>query len=231
MKNKIAERAKKKRRAQKETERRKQCDEIMEKFKAAAKKQGLRTKYSKESVWRAFNTMDRELVALSIVYCMTAVAYCLRKSCGWGQTRLVQYMQAVHKYIGVVGQQSRDIPALSEELKIDAGCDCASLFEGYEPFKGKDVGIKRLSEGQVIFQKIEYVFPMMLYTLYYDYGWKEKRMNRLCQAFKETIIDIIENDAIDNIKKTIYKECKIRICDNGTIYISDKCSKKYDTEI
>lgn len=170
--------------------------------------------------------MDRKMIALSIVYCMTAVAYCLRKTCGWGQTRLVQYIQAVHKYIGVVGKQRRDIPTLREELRLDAKCDCSILFEGYEPFKGKDVGLRRLSEAQVIFQKIEYVFPMMLYTLYFDYGWKEKRMNRLCQSFKKTIIDIVENNAIDSIKKTIYEECKIRICDDGTVYIGENKYRK-----
>lgn len=54
MKNKIAERAKKKRRTRKEAERQKQRDEIMEKFEASAKKQGLKTKYSKEGGVESF---------------------------------------------------------------------------------------------------------------------------------------------------------------------------------
>ena len=60
-----------------------------------------------------------------------------------------------------------------------------------------------------MFEKIKYILPMVIYPLYSREGWKQKRMNRLGQALKETLIDILESDEIDNIKRTMY--------DDGTV--------------
>jgi len=42
-------------------------------------------------------------------------------------------------------------------------------------------------------------------------------MNRLGQALKETLIDILESDEIDNIKRTMYEECGLKFYDDGTV--------------
>jgi len=42
-------------------------------------------------------------------------------------------------------------------------------------------------------------------------------MNRLGQALKETLIDILESDEIDNIKRTMYEECGLKFYDDGMV--------------
>lgn len=37
------------------------------------------------------------------------------------------------------------------------------------------------------------------------------------QALKETLIDILESDEIDNIKRTMYEECGLKFYDDGTV--------------
>ena len=67
-----------------------------------------------------------------------------------------------------------------------------------------------------MFEKIKYILPMVIYPLYSREGWKQKRMNRLGQALKETLIDILESDEI-NIKRTMYEECGLKFYDDGTV--------------
>lgn len=69
MKNKVAERAKKKRRALKEAERRKEQENLLKKFNEIAKKHGVNNvKYNKQTLWQTFMKVDKEMVKLSIVY-------------------------------------------------------------------------------------------------------------------------------------------------------------------
>lgn len=68
-----------------------------------------------------------------------------------------------------------------------------------------------------MFEKIKYILPMVIYPLYSREGWKQKRMNRLGQALKKTLIDILESDEIDNIKRTMYEECGLKFYDDVTV--------------
>ena len=114
----------------------------------------------------------------------------------------------MNRYITSVGKQDRDIPALNDELKTEAGIDCTKIFEGYKPYMLKKVSLQKSSEAEAMFEKIKYISRE---------GWKQKRMNRLGQALKETLIDILESDEIDNIKRTMYEECGLKFYDDGTV--------------
>ena len=196
MKNKVAERAKKKRRALKEAERRKEQENLLKKFNEIAKKHGVNNvKYNKQTLWQTFMKVDKEMVKLSIVYSVMAVAYCLRKTFGWGKIKIYRYAVDMNRYITSVGKQDRDIPALNEELRTEAGIDCTKIFEDYKPYMLKKVSLQKSSEAEAMF----------------------KRMNRLGQALKKTLIDILESDEIDNIKRTMYEECGLKFYDDGTV--------------
>lgn len=160
---------------------------------------------------------DKEIVKLSIVYSVMAVAYCLRKTFGWGKIKIYRYAVDMNRYITSVGKQDRDIPALNDELKTEAGIDCTKIFEGYKPYMLKKVSLQKSSEAEAMFEKIKYILPMVIYPLYSREGWKQKRMNRLGQALKETLIDILESDEINNIKRTMYEECGLKFYDDGTV--------------
>lgn len=161
--------------------------------------------------------VDKEMVKLSIVYSVMAVAYCLRKTFGWGKIKIYRYAVDMNRYITSVGKQDRDIPALNDELKTEAGIDCTKIFEGYKPYMLKKVSLQKSSEAEAMFEKIKYILPMVIYPLYSREGWKQKRMNRLGQALKKTLIDILESDEIDNIKRTMYEECGLKFYDDGTV--------------
>ena len=218
MKNKGAERAKKKSRALKEAERRKEQENLLKKFNEIAKKHGVNNvKYNKQTLWQTFMKVDKEMVKLSIVYSVMAVAYCLRKTFGWGKIKIYRYAVDMNRYITSVGKQDRDIPALNEELRTEAGIDCTKIFEDYKPYMLKKVSLQKSSEAEAMFEKIKYILPMVIYPLYSREGWKQKRMNRLGQALKKTLIDILESDEIDNIKRTMYEECGLKFYDDGTV--------------
>lgn len=123
----------------------------------------------------------------------------------------------MNRYITSVGKQDRDIPALNDELRTEAGIDCTKIFEGYKPYMLKKVSLQKSSEAEAMFEKIKYILPMVIYPLYSREGWKQKRMNRLGQALRETLIDILESDEIDNIKRTMYEECGLKFYDDGTV--------------
>lgn len=155
--------------------------------------------------------------SLKYYKCVMAVAYCLRKTFGWGKIKIYRYAVDMNRYITSVGKQDRDIPALNDELRTEAGIDCTKIFEGYKPYMLKKVSLQKSSEAEAMFEKIKYILPMVIYPLYSREGWKQKRMNRLGQALKETLIDILESDEIDNIKRTMYEECGLKFYDDGTV--------------
>ncbi len=79
--------------------------------------------------------VDKEMVKLSIVYSVMAVAYCLRKNIRLGEKiKIYRYAVDMNRYITSVGKQDRDIPALNDELRTEAGIDCTKIFEGYKPY-------------------------------------------------------------------------------------------------
>lgn len=159
MKNKVAERAKKKRRALKEAERRKEQENLLKKFNEIAKKHGVNNvKYNKQTLWQTFMKVDKEMVKLSIVYSVMAVAYCLRKTFGWGKIKIYRYAVDMNRYITSVGKQDRDIPALNEELRTEAGIDCTKIFEDYKPYMLKKVSLQKSSEAEAMFEKIKYIY-------------------------------------------------------------------------
>ena len=49
--------------------------------------------------------VDKEMVKLSIVYSVMAVAYCLRKTFGWGKIKIYRYAVDMNRYITSVGKQ------------------------------------------------------------------------------------------------------------------------------
>lgn len=212
MKNKVAERAKKKRRALKEMERRKEQDDLAKRFNEIAAKRGVNNiKYNKQVLWQALKKFDKKIIERSILYGIIAVIYCLRKTFGWGKIKIYRYVEDMNRYINSVGKQDRDIPALRDELMLEVGIDCDSIFKDYKPFMLKKVGVEKSSEAEAMFEKIKYILPMVIYPLYSREGWKQKRMNRLGQALRKTIIDILEHDEIDNIKRIMYEECNINV--------------------
>lgn len=221
MKNKIAERAKKKRRAAKEADKQKERDEILSKFAKVAKEKGVK-KYNKKNVWNSFLQMDRDLTAKAIVYSVIVVAYCLHKNYGWGTERLSQYVNGTHKYLITVGNNNRSIPKLKDELIQDAGLDWDSIFGDYTPYNESEKSEDpRHDEGKVMAQKMTYLLPMVMYTLYFDKGWKKKRMNRIGQQIREILVEVIEHNKISQLKKTLLEECKMRFNDDGTVYINE----------
>lgn len=186
MKNKVAERAKKKRRALKEAERRKEQENLLKKFNEIAKKHGVNNvKYNKQTLWQTFMKVDKEMVKLSIVYSVMAVAYCLRKTFGWGKIKIYRYAVDMNRYITSVGKQDRDIPALNDELKTEAGIDCTKIFEGYKPYMLKKVSLSKIVRSRgLCLKKLMYILPMVIYSVVFKRWVETKTMEPLGISFK-----------------------------------------------
>ena len=217
MKNKQAERAKKKRRAQRMDEKRKQEDKIYDAFMNAAEGKNIKP-YKKRDVIRAYRKLEVETGIQAIVYGITAELYVLHMVYGFGEKRLLRHAHSIYKYISVVGEDLRSNPQMAEEMRLDAEFDVYSLFDGYEPYDGKKVDKREVARVVAMTDKIITLMPMIMYPLYYEECWKSKRMNRIGIEIRDVLIDMLEKNNIGELRDCLKKECKIKVGDKGDIY-------------
>lgn len=106
---------------------------------------------------------------------------------------------------------------MAEELHIDAGLDVYNLFDKYEPYGGQSKDKQKIVEIYAMSEKISDSLPMIMYSLYYDEGWKSKRMNRFGSEVRNAIIDMLENDSFEKMRNCLETECRLRVSKDGDI--------------
>lgn len=221
MKSKQAERAKKKRRAEKLAAKREHEDKIYKAFKDASEGKPVKP-CKKRDVVRAYRQLEIETNVKAIVYAIVAVLYVLHTVYGWGATKILRHARSIYRYINIVGADERSIPQMAEELQIDAGLDAYKLLDNYEPYGGQSKDKQKIAEIYAMSEKISLVLPMILYALYYNEGWKAKRMNRVGSEVRSTLIDMLETDCCETMRKHLETECRLRIDRDGNIsYITE----------
>ena len=220
MKNKIAERAKRKRRQEKQAAEQALARELSEEINQKAKANGINKRFTQKEIMRIHRQTEREMIRNSIRDDVIILAYVLHKFHGWGTVRLTRYLAYAHKYIKVVGNDMRGIPAMEYDLKADTGIECDCLFGEYEPCKGKPHTVET-ERKKLFLTHTKYVLPMILYMMYYDFGWKHKRMERLANEFKQAVIAAIEFDSLEKMQAELLQKCGIRVTEDGTVYVRE----------
>lgn len=216
MKSKQAERAKKKRRVAKAEAKRIRENKIYSAFLTAAEGKHIKP-YKRQEVLKAYRALETETTVKAIVYSVVATLYVLHTVYRWGTIKIVRQARSIYRYINVVSDEKRSIPQMAEELHIDAGLDVYSLFGKYEPYSGQSKDKQKIVEICAMVGKISDLLPMIMYSLYYDEGWKSKRMNRFGSEVRNAIIDMLENDCFEKMRKCLETECRLRVSKDGDI--------------
>ena len=222
MKNKIAERAKRKRRQEKRAAEAAFVKELTEGVKQRAKEHGITNKHFKQAdIIRIHRQIERETIFNAIRDDIIIMTYVLHKFHGWGTQRLARYIEYAQKYIGTVGNNDRNIPSMEYDLRTDTGIDCKILFDGYEPCRDKPKSVET-EQKKLFLTHTKYVLPMVLYALYYDLGWRHKRMTRAADEFRQTVIAVIELDSMGDINRELFKKRNIRFDEEGKVHINEE---------
>lgn len=222
MKNKIAERAKRKRRQEKRAAEAAFAKELTEGVKQRAKEHGIKPRRFKQAdIIRIHKQVERETIFNAIRDDIIIMTYVLHKFHGWGTQRLARYIEYAQKYIGTVGNNDRNIPSMEYDLRADTGIDCKILFDGYEPCRDKPKSVET-EQKKLFLTHTKYVLPMVLYALYYDLGWRHKRMTRAADEFRHTVIAVIELDSMGDINRELFKKRNIRFDEEGKVHINEE---------
>lgn len=222
MKNKIAERVKRKRRQEKRAAEAAFAKELTEGVKQRAKERGIKPqRFRQADIMRIHRQIERETIFNAVRDDIIIMTYVLHKFHGWRTRRLARYIEYAQKYIGTAGNNDRNIPSMEYDLRADTGIDCKTLFDGYEPRRDKP-GSVETEQKKLFLTHTKYVLPMVLYALYYDLGWRHKRMARAADEFRQTVIAVIEFDSMGDIRRELFKKRNIRFDGEGKVYINEE---------
>ena len=93
-----------------------------------------------------------------------AVAYCLRKTFGWGKIKIYRYAVDMNRYITSVGKQDRDIPALNDELRTEAGMTVPKILRVISHICSKRISLpKNRQKAEAMFAKKLSIYYLWLY--------------------------------------------------------------------
>lgn len=219
MKDKTAKKLKQKRRAERQAARDEEIQKIVDSVNIRKNQRGVNKKYSNEHIYSVYKRLQNEISREAVMDCLIITMYCLNRDHGMGQERLMRYTNRMQRIIYNVGNDIRSIDKLSEELKYEIDIDVESFFDGYEPFDG----VKQNSDYKIkivcLMERIPTWLTACIYVLYFDYGFKHKRLNTLIENIKTELIPAVENGKILEYADKIRQKCKIDIKMDGVITV------------
>ena len=216
--NKHQQRLKALRRQERQAERDAEKDELYDRIMAHRDKKKLKKKkFDRNTVWKVCRELAVELTKETILHCVVVTMHCLHREYGIGQVRLMKYAHNITHKISVIGNDKRDIKKLADELKTETGVDVISMFDGYEPYNGAKPKNDTQNRRVCLMERVPMWFMMCLYSLYYDYGWKHKRIERIANQIKPVLIDCVENGKIEYYKEYLKEKCKLTITSSGMV--------------
>ena len=216
-KDKRAAELKKKRQRERQAERDDEIKRVVDGLKEYEKKHGIHRKISKDTTYRIYNQLNREIIVEAIMNSLISTMYCLNVYCGFGQERLFEYSRKVQRIITAIGQQTRSIKQLEGEIICETGVDIKALFDGYTAYGGKKQHSEAKMRAAVVMNSIPNGIIMCLYVLYFDYGWKHTRMARIADWVKDTAIKNVENVTITDLIGHIKQKCRLNVRQDGNI--------------
>lgn len=219
MKDKIAKKRKKMRQRLKQVERCKEESALVENFKKVAEKHGVK-KFNTKKALQAYKIVEVEATKEAIVNSVVFVVWYLHTKYGWNQKRLVRYITYAHNYLQHIGNETRTVIQLTDEIKSECDFDYQSLMADFKPLELKTRNVDEDGMKMIIY-KMQTLLPVTLYPLYMQFGWRKKRMTEIGQAAKFVLMDML-NGRIKTIKDTIRNDCKMIFHSDGRIEYLDR---------
>lgn len=219
MKDKVAKKRKKKRQMIRQEERHKEESALINDFKRVATKHGVK-KFNTKKALQAYKIVEVEATKEAIVNSVVFVVWYLHTKYGWNQKRLVRYITYAHNYLQHIGDETRTVMQLTDEIKTECNFDYQSLMADFKPLELKTRNVDEDGMKMIIY-KMQTLLPVTLYPLYMQFGWRKKRMTEIGQAAKFVLMDML-NGRIKTIKDTIRNDCKMIFHSDGRIEYLDR---------
>lgn len=185
--DKIKRRKKQKRKVQREKERRAEAARLAQEFKVHFKEQGLRTDFSDREIKKAYDKVEKETISHAVGTEMIVALWVVRKKLGYSNRRLCRVATMMMQRVNWVGENSRSIPELDEELIADAKLDCKEIWK--EDKANVDIGVDHdeRCKREVEYRKAPYVFPVFMHAIFYELfknpiSRPSKRLTEIAQA-------------------------------------------------
>ena len=201
MKDKIAKKRKKMRQRLKQVERCKEESALVENFKKVAEKHGVK-KFNTKKALQAYKVVEVEATKEAIVNSVVFVVWYL------------------HNYLQHIGNETRTVIQLTDEIKSECDFYYQSLMADFKPLTLKTDTVDEDGMKMIIY-KMQTILPVALYPLYMQFGWRKKRMADIGQTAKFVLMDMM-NGRIKIIKDTIRNDCKMVFYSNGRIEYLDR---------
>nr|DAE61805.1 MAG TPA: hypothetical protein [Caudoviricetes sp.] len=219
MKDKVAKKLKQKRRIARQAVRQKEESALINDFKRVAAKHGVK-KFNTKKALQAYKIVEVEATKEAIVNSVVFVVWYLHTKYGWNQKRLVRYITYAHNYLQHIGNETRTVMQLTDEIKTECNFDYQSLMADFKPLELKTRNVDEDGMKMIIY-KMQTLLPVTLYPLYMQFGWRKKRMTEIGQAAKFVLMDML-NGRIKTIKDTIRNDCKMIFHSDGRIEYLDR---------
>ena len=219
MKDKVAKKLKQKRRIARQAVRQKEESALINDFKRVAAKHGVK-KFNTKKALQAYKIVEVEATKEAIVNSVVFVVWYLHTKYGWNQKRLVRYITYAHNYLQHIGDETRTVMQLTDEIKTECNFDYQSLMADFKPLELKTRNVDEDGMKMIIY-KMQTLLPVTLYPLYMQFGWRKKRMTEIGQAAKFVLMDML-NGRIKTIKDTIRNDCKMIFHSDGRIEYLDR---------
>lgn len=181
MSDKRAAKLKKKRKSEKMEAQRRLTDEIAAGVQERRRLIGKPPiKVSKSVIYNTWKRAQNKAFSDCVTYALFASCKLLGSRYGWGHVRLQRYIKRLAELTVVISSGERSLEQLGSEILYETGVNSAEI-PGFEQSE------KAAPEHKFTLEACGKSVPLMLYPLYFDEGWKKKRLGRF---FHELVSEI-----------------------------------------
>ena len=172
---------------------------LADEFNDYYKKQGLRC-FSRKQILAAYKQVERESAMSAMTALTVTTLRAAHKYLGYGARRLWRVATEITARIAWVGNNSRTIPQLDEELRLDAHIICSDFWNGDRHIPN-DIGYEEYQRRDAVLRTVPYVLPIFIHAVFYTLftnpiSRQSIRLERITQNICDSVKYGIENDTI-----------------------------------
>lgn len=221
MKDKQAERRKRKRREAAMQAERQNAATLYAQYEAERKRLGLpKVPVKPDELMRMYRKTERDATVQAIMYGVIAGMYHLYDYYRWGKTRQLRFTGCCQRIITTIGTDERPVRRLIEDLMYDK-IDLRNYANRVRCDPTPLVSKERVTELKLIHEKIMGALVVPVYVLHHYYNWGRKKTCRAAQAVKETLTNMLMYDRVDEYIKTLYDRTGVKADLEGRIMIDE----------
>ena len=221
MKDKQAERRKRKRREAAMQAERQNAATLYAQYEAERKRLGLpKVPVKPDELMRMYRKTERDATVQAIMYGVIAGMYHLYDCYRWGKTRQLRFTGCCQMIITTIGTDERPVRRLIEDLMYDR-IDLWDYANRVRCEPTPLVSKERVTELKLIHEKIMGALVVPVYVLHHYYNWGRKKTCRAAQAIQYALEEMLSYDCVNRYIRAIYKRTGVKADLEGRIMIDE----------